>query len=115
MSATVRELNQYFIDVWWESDIGLPDLGPLYTAHAQTQNEKGLLQFLDQVDRALSNPPRSRREAQALQARLGAAFQVSCRGNPGLQRQRNWTFSLHRLFRMYPKNLCAWPAPLIPG
>jgi hypothetical protein len=74
MSVTVQELNQYFIDVWWESDTGLPDLGPLYTAHTQTQNEKGLLQFLDQVDRALSNPPRSRGEAQASQARLGAAF-----------------------------------------
>jgi len=74
MSATVRELNQYFIDLWWECDTGLPDLGPLYTAHAQTQNEKHLLQFLDQVERALSNPPRSREETQSLQLRLGAAF-----------------------------------------
>jgi hypothetical protein len=74
MSATVRELNQHFIDLWWECDTGLPDLGPLYTARAQTQNEKHLLQFLVQVDRTLSNPPRSREEAQALQVRLGASF-----------------------------------------
>ena len=74
MSATVRELNQHFIDLWWESDTGLPDLGPLYTARAQTQNEKELGGFLDQVDRTLSNPPRSREELQALQVRLGAAF-----------------------------------------
>ena len=74
MSATVRELNQHFIDLWWECDTGLPDLGPLYTARAQTQNEKQLGGFLDQVDRTLSNPPRSREELQALQARLGAAF-----------------------------------------
>jgi hypothetical protein len=74
MSATVRELNQHFIDLWWDCDTSLPDLGPAYTAHVQTQNEKGLLQFLDQVDFVLSNPPRSREEAQAMQARLGTAF-----------------------------------------
>lgn len=74
MSATVRELNQHFIDVWWHCDTSLPDLGPAYTAHVQTQNEKGLLQFFDQVEHMLSNPPRSREEAQAMQARLGTAF-----------------------------------------
>jgi hypothetical protein len=74
MSATVRELNQHFIDLWWECEPSLPDLGPLYTPYTQTQKEKGLLQFLDQVDRALSSPPRSRAEAGAAQARLGAAF-----------------------------------------
>ncbi|HSK88146.1 MAG TPA: hypothetical protein VK880_07320, partial [Anaerolineales bacterium] len=76
MSATVRELNQHFIDLWWESDTSLPDLGPLYTAPAQVQNEKHLLEFLGEVDRVLSSPPRGRAEAQAVQARLGAAFRV---------------------------------------
>src|SRR5258707_2478985 len=74
MSATVREFNQHFIDLWWECDTSLPDLGPLYTPSTQTQNEKHLLQFLEQVERMLSNPPRSREEAQAAQSRLGAAF-----------------------------------------
>ena len=74
MSATVRELNQHFIDLWWECDTSMPDLGPLYTGREQTQNEKQLGQFLDQVDRTLSNPPRNREEAQALQVRLGAAL-----------------------------------------
>jgi len=74
MSATVRELNQHFIDLWWESDTRLPDLGPLYTARAQTQNEKQLGGLLDQVERMLSDPPRGREEVQALQGRLGAAF-----------------------------------------
>lgn len=77
MSATTRELNQHFIELWWECDAGdsgLPDLGRLYAAQAQAQNEKHLLQFLDQVDHALGNPPRSRAEAQTLQARLGVAF-----------------------------------------
>src|SRR5215210_5600023 len=74
MSATIRELNQHFVDVWWESDTGLPDLGPLYTARVQAQNEKQLGGFLDQVDHTLSNPPRSREEARAVQVRLGAAF-----------------------------------------
>ena len=60
MSATVREFNQHFIDLWWECDTSLPDLGPLYTPSTQTQNEKHLLQFLEQVERMLSNPPRSR-------------------------------------------------------
>lgn len=76
MSGTVRKLNQHFIDVWWECETSLPHPGPRYTAPAQTQNEKALIQFLDQVDRILSNPPRSRGEAQASQARLGAAFRV---------------------------------------
>jgi hypothetical protein len=74
MPATVQELNQHFIDLWWECDTSLPDLGPLYTDSDHTQNEKQLLQFLDQVEREVSDPPRSREEAQALQIRLGAAF-----------------------------------------
>jgi hypothetical protein len=74
MSATVRELNQHFIDLWWECDTGLPDLGPRYTARAQTQNEEHVLRLLEEADRALVHPPRSRAEAQSLQARLGAAF-----------------------------------------
>jgi hypothetical protein len=74
MSATVQQLNQHFIDVWRECDSHLPDLGPRYTTRLQTQNEKQLGQFLDQVDCMFSNPPRSREEAQAVQVRLGAAF-----------------------------------------
>lgn len=74
MSIPVRELNQHFVDLWWECDAGLPALGPRYTRQAQIQNEKYLLQFLAQVDQMLSNPPRSREEAQAGQVRLGAAF-----------------------------------------
>lgn len=77
MSATVRELNQHFIDLWWESDTGLPDLGLLYTAGAQTQNEKQLGGFLDQVERTLSDPPRNREEVQAVQVRLGAGTPYS--------------------------------------
>lgn len=77
MSATIRELNQHFIDLWWESDTGnarLPDLGQLFTPQAQTRNEKHLLQFLEQVDAMLSIPPRGREEARMAQMRLGAAF-----------------------------------------
>jgi hypothetical protein len=77
MSASVRELNQYFMDVWWECDTGdarLPDLGPPYTPESQTQNEKALLEFLKEVDNMLSTSPRSVEEAQLLQSSLGAAF-----------------------------------------
>lgn len=77
MSATVRELNQSFIDLWWECETGdarLPDLGPLYTAQTQTENEERLLHFLEQVEHLLSNPPRSRKEAENSQAHLSAAF-----------------------------------------
>ena len=74
MSATIRELNQHFIDVWQACESSLPDLGPRYTPETQAQNEIHLLQFLDQVDQAFSHPPRSREEAQARQIRLGAAF-----------------------------------------
>lgn len=74
MSVTVRELNQHFIDLWWESDTGLPDLGPQHTARDQEQNERQLGGLLENVDRMLSNPPRSREEAQALQGHLGTGF-----------------------------------------
>jgi hypothetical protein len=88
MSATVRELNQHFIDLWWECDTSLPDLGPLYTPQAQAQNEKRLLQFLDQVERALSNPPHNREEAQALQMRLGTAFRCLAEETLGFTAQQ---------------------------
>jgi hypothetical protein len=74
MSTTVREFNQHFIDLWWECDTGLPDLGLLYTPHAQIENEKQLLRFLDQVDQMFSNPPRSRAGGQALKVQMAAAF-----------------------------------------
>ncbi len=74
MSATVREFNQHFIDLWWECDTDLPDLGPRVAPGAQARNEKHLLQVLEQVDHVLSNPPRSREEMQVEQSRLGAAF-----------------------------------------
>jgi hypothetical protein len=48
MSATVRELNQHFIDLWWECDTGdarLADLGPPYSSSAQAQNEQLLGEF----------------------------------------------------------------------
>ncbi len=74
MSATVREFNQHFIDLWRECDTDLPDLGPRIAPGAQARNEKHLLQVLEQVDRVLSNPPRGREEMQAEQSRLGVAF-----------------------------------------
>jgi hypothetical protein len=73
MLAAVRELNQYFIDLWWEGNTNFPDLEIRYTAQAQTQNEKSLLQFLDQVEQMLSNPPRNRDDAQSAKLHLGAA------------------------------------------
>lgn len=85
MSATVRELNQHFIDLWWESDTSFPDLGPAYTAQAQAQNEKELFAFLDQGKHILANPPRSREGAQAAQARLGAIFRDLAEGALGFQ------------------------------
>ena len=74
MSVTVRELNRQFIDLWWECDTSLPDLGQRYSGRLQTENEKHLLQFLEQVERTLFDPPRSRDDLQSQQARLGAAF-----------------------------------------
>ena len=74
MSATDQQLNQHFIDLWWECETSLPDLGPLYTARAQSENEKKLLHLLEQVDEIFSNPPRSRADGQALQIRMAAAF-----------------------------------------
>ena len=74
MFAAIRELNQHFIDLWWECNTNFPNIGRPYTPQAQTQNEKGLLQFLDQVEHLLAHPPHSQEEAQTAQLRLGAAF-----------------------------------------
>jgi hypothetical protein len=74
MFAAVRELNQHFIDLWWECDTVFPNLDSHYTAQVQARNEKSLLRFLDQVEHMLSNPPRSRDEAQSFKLRLGAGF-----------------------------------------
>jgi hypothetical protein len=77
MFATVQELNGHFIDLWEENHIGeagLPDLGTPYPPNVQARNEKSLLQFLGEVDGTVSDPPHSREEARAAQARLGAAF-----------------------------------------
>ena len=86
MSATVQELNGHFIDLWREGDTGetgIPDLGPLYTPRIQSENEKSLHHFLEQVNHILTNPPRSRDEAQEIQARLGTAFRSLAEGALG--------------------------------
>ncbi|HET9587779.1 MAG TPA: hypothetical protein VFO91_03225, partial [Anaerolineales bacterium] len=74
MSMSIRELNQHFIDLWWESDLGLPDLSPRFTAREQAENEKQLSGFLEQVEHILSDPPRGREEFGAVRQRLGAAL-----------------------------------------
>lgn len=74
MSETVLELNQHFIDLWQASETDLPDLGRLYPAREKEHHERQLLQFMEQVEHVLSIPPRSRKEAQALQERLSPAF-----------------------------------------
>ena len=73
MFAAVQELNQHFVDLWWECNTGFPDLDSRYTPDVQARNEKSLLHFLDQVEHMLANPPRSREEAQAVKLRLGLA------------------------------------------
>lgn len=79
MFGNLRELNQQFIDLWEECEAEedrLPELSCTYTPQDQTQNEKHLLHFLDQVEHMLANPPRSREEAQAAQLRLAPAFRL---------------------------------------
>lgn len=84
MFAAVREFNQHFVDLWWEGNADFPELGTLYTAQAQTQNESSLLRFLNQVEHILSNPPRSREEAQVARLRIGAAFRCLAEDALGL-------------------------------
>ena len=74
MSATVRELNQHFIDLWWESKTGLPDLGPRYTAREQSENEMRWGEFLDEVEYTVSQSPRSREDFKTRFAPLSAKF-----------------------------------------
>ena len=71
--AAVQELNQHFIDQWGECNTYFPGPGPLYTPLAHRQNEKVLLQFLDQVEHELTNPPRSPEAIQSVKFRLAAA------------------------------------------
>ena len=85
MFADVHELNQHFVDLWRETNTGFPDLGPPYTAHAQTQNEAALLRFLDQVEQVLAHPPRNREEAQAVQLRLGPGIRCLAEEVLGIQ------------------------------
>ena len=72
MFPAIRELNQHFVDLWWESNTSFPDLDSSYTAQTQARNEKSLLRFLDKVEHMLASPPRSREEAQSVKLRLGA-------------------------------------------
>ena len=74
MSATVRELNQHFIDLWWESKTGLPDLGPRYTVREQSENETRWGEFLDEVEYTVSQSPRSRGDLKARFAPLSEKF-----------------------------------------
>lgn len=76
MSRTIRELNHYFIDLWWDGDARLPDLGPRYSPRAQAENEKRLLDFLQTVEQVRTSPPRSRDDVLAQRALLGAAFRT---------------------------------------
>ena len=74
MFAAIRELNQHFVDLWQAEKTSFPELSLQYTAQSQAQNEQGLLRFMEQVDQVLSNPPRSREEAQSVKLRIGAAL-----------------------------------------
>ena len=74
MSAIVRELNQHFIDLWWESKTSLPDLGPRYTARDQSENEMRWGEFLDEIEYTVSQSPRSREDLKARFAPLSAEF-----------------------------------------
>lgn len=76
MSQTVRELNHRFIDLWWDGNAGLPDLGPRYSPRAQADNEKYLLDFLQKVEQVRTRPPRHREDVLVQRAVLGAAFRI---------------------------------------
>ena len=87
MTATIRELTQHFTDLWWESDINLPDLGPSYTSNEQAVREKQLEHFLKQVNSEIANPPRDREGMQALQNRLGVSFRQFAQETLGITAQ----------------------------
>ena len=70
MTASIRELVNYYQDLWWESATSLPDLGPSYTSREQAAHEKELEQLLKQLNQEVANPPRSQQAAQELQKRL---------------------------------------------
>jgi hypothetical protein len=84
MSASIKELVQKYIDLWWQSDTGLPGLGAVYTPSEQVKNEKQLGQLIKRVNNELANPPGSRAEVLALQERLGLAFHPFARETFGI-------------------------------
>lgn len=73
MTASIQELVQNYENLWWESETSLPDLGPSYSPQQQATHEKELEHLMKQVNRELSNPPRSQAEIQALQKRLSGS------------------------------------------
>jgi hypothetical protein len=73
MSVMIRELNRHFIDLWWESETILPDLGPVYTDGQKDQNEKQWLELINQAERTLANPASRREEIQSLRLSLSPA------------------------------------------
>lgn len=74
MTATIRELVQYYEDLWWKSETSLPDLGYSYSLQEQAAHEKELERLLKQVNRELAKPPHHQAEVEAIQKRLSGAF-----------------------------------------
>ncbi|MCL5998953.1 MAG: hypothetical protein M1546_23275 [Chloroflexi bacterium] len=80
ISASVQELRQQYVNLWWQLGSDMPGVERTYTPREQADREKQLNQFIDTLTTQLRHMPRQERERAALQQQIvasGAVFAKS--------------------------------------
>jgi hypothetical protein len=67
---TVSELNQAYIDLWWQLDTDAPVLEAAYSLREKFPREKAIETFLNDLVKDLSDTPRTRIELQSARERI---------------------------------------------
>ena len=69
----VNDLLKEFVDLWWQCEPTLPDLGPTYRPRTQQENEAHANRFIDILVAELQKPPTNAIEHRQANTRLEAA------------------------------------------
>jgi hypothetical protein len=67
---TISELNQAYIDLWWELDTDAPVLEAAYSLREKFPREKAIETFLNDLVKDLSDTPRTQIELQSARERI---------------------------------------------
>jgi hypothetical protein len=67
---TVSELNQAYMDLWWQLDTDAPVLEAAYSLREKFPREKAIETFLNDLVKDLSDTPRTRIELQSARERI---------------------------------------------